>query len=76
MIPEQSGYRCKDDNGNRMAEYHILKKKQTIQHTSRVVRNKILAGEKTFIMFGHDECILKQFKQHKRHRTHQMGKHY
>jgi hypothetical protein len=34
MIPEQSGYRYKDDNGNEMAEYHIdtchvFEKKQT-----------------------------------------------
>lgn len=50
MIPEQSGYRCKDDNWNQMVEYQI-----GTYHKISLEGGQ--AGEKTFIMFGHDECI-------------------
>jgi len=67
MIPKNSGYRYEDDHGESMVELHI----DSCQIFEEKANKETKFGgwlsvrkaeeEKPLIMFGHDECIFKQF---------------
>ena len=66
LIPRNSGYRYTNGDGVNMVEYHVDSLGLFQERMDRLefggnlsVRKK--AGEKPLIIFGHDECIYKQY---------------
>jgi hypothetical protein len=67
LIPPNSGYRYTDESGAHMVEYHVdshqefqdIMNKETEFGGNLSVRMQ--RGERPLIMFGHDECIFKQY---------------
>ena len=72
MLPKSSGYHYTDNSGVDMVEYHVdscetfqeRMNKDTIFGGNLSVRMK--KDEKPLIIFGHDECIFKQYLLTKR----------
>jgi len=72
-IQPNSGYRYSDENGNDMVELHV----DTCNILEERANNETKFGgnlnvrkeaeEKPLIMFGHDECIFKQYTMTNKH---------
>jgi hypothetical protein len=67
LIPKNSGYRYRDDKGDSMVELHIDSCHKFEEKANKETKFggwlsiRKAEEEKALIMFGHDECIFKQF---------------
>jgi hypothetical protein len=67
MIPKNSGFRYQDENGNSMVElyidfcHHFAERANKETEYRGWVSIQKAEEEPALMMFGHDECIFKQF---------------